>query len=282
MKPRIENKAIQGARQRMLSTDIGGGLVRVQRTQLISARVDEPRQFLVTLAQIATEQGSTPWEASFDGYLGTWVPPGLVFNAPAVPSVSVGGVFSTVLQCNLRWGAGGVSYTAAFDYPVAGGSFGITADTIDINVGFRGNASPGGIEPERVPVIGAFMVEGVAADPQPLRWAESTRAFAPGEFLWWSVKPYARKLRLMCPFAGTVGGMVWGQFYCLNGPFPAFAGLRQFMLTDTNGGSGPPGIDAVIDVPPGAEFFSLYNVPAAQGGAGVGTLVYPEWQIGYT
>lgn len=278
---RVENKAVQGARQRMNSVDIAGGLVRVEKTQLISARVDAPRQFVVTLQQISTAQGSTPWEASFDGYLGTWVPPNLVFNAPAVPSVSVGGQFSTVLQCNLRWGAGGVSFTAAFDYPVMGGSFGIVADTMDINVGFRGNALPTGIEPDRVPVIGAFMVEGVAADPTPLRWAESTDAFAPGEFLWWSVKPYARRLRLMLPFAATAGGLVYGQFYALNGPFPAFAGLRQFILKDTNGGSGPPGIDAVIDVPHGAEFFSLYNVPAAGGGNGIGSLVYPEWLIGY-
>jgi hypothetical protein len=74
---------------------------------------------------------------------------------------------------------------------------------------------------------------------------------------------------------------VYGQFYCLNGPFPAFAGLRQFILKDTNGGLGPPGIDALIDVPAGAEFLSIYDVPAAQGGNGVGSLVYPEWYIGY-
>jgi len=190
-----------------LDVEPTGGVFVVQpSTQLISARANEPRQWLVTLMQAVTSRsGVTPWLSNWDG---TAVPFPIaapnVFTAPEFP-------FDTeALQVKLRWGAGGVAFETRFDYPLVGATFGVTADLVDVNVGFRG-AAPTFADALDVPVVGAFMVPGVAADPSPLRWFDVESGPLNSGYTAvarWSVKPWARRVRVELFGAASTGNGV--------------------------------------------------------------------------
>ncbi len=264
MTAKVEHKAIQGVRQRMLTqARASGALVDLVNTQLISARLDVPRQFIITMAQATIPNGTTPWEQNWDGAAAI----GSVFTAPGIPTISLSSVtLAFQLQCIMRWAAGGVSYETRFDYPVAGGSFGVTADQLDLNVFIR----PGqqlGIEPEIVPVIGAWMVEGQAADPTPMRWAERPIIANAASTHYWSVKPYARKLHIVAPLTT----LITGQFFAVSG-IGATVGLREFRAQEPTAGAG---VDTFVDVPAGAEIVSIVNSGSAA------STIYAEWHMGF-
>ena len=178
-----EHKSIVG-KQGLMNTQGTAvpGDVLLQPTQLISARVDKPRQFIVTIQQPTKANTVTPWLDAFNGAI-PYVA-GVAFGAPR------GMQF---LRCKLRWGAGGVAFVTEFDYPSTGGAFGVTCDQMDLTVE---SAIPFVIPIAEVPVIGAWYVEGQAADPSPLRWRELSAIIGAGAALSWAVKPYTRAVRL--------------------------------------------------------------------------------------
>lgn len=203
-----EHKAIAGVIQAMDTQQDGAipGNVLLRATQLISARVsDVPRQFIVTLKQPSQPQGVTPWVQDFDGF--AYVPGVSLFTAP-------GGM--DFLRVALRWGAAGASFQTEFDYPSTGGVFGVTCDTLDIKVV---PSLPVSLLPSAVPTVGAWYVEGQAADPTPLRWRELSTVVNNGASAAWSIKPYTRRVRvgllgrpaagIRIEFKDTSGAVLW-------------------------------------------------------------------------
>lgn len=176
-----EYASIQG-KQLRLDVDASG---IVKPTQLISARVQgAPRQWVVTLAQVLAPNTESPW--FFDGE-GTTAFPG-VNTIPKFPA-------GANLMVDIRFGTGGVSYRSQFDYPVNGGIFGVTADTLTLSAFFRNAASFPYTVPADVPFVGASMVEGIAASENPITWSEDPDAIAVGLYVW-TVKPYAKRVRI--------------------------------------------------------------------------------------
>ncbi len=255
-----------GRRVQMVSQVSGAGPdVIVSRTQLISMRDSRPRQWLVTFGQAATPNGGNPWEQNFDGQPNFFVGAGL-FNAPAVPSNTAS--TGAVLQVLMRWAAGGASAETRFDYPQLGNSFSVTADSLDINVAPRSDVAQNPMAPELVPVVSAWMVPGRAADPTPLRWSEDRVSFGAGESRWWSLKPFARRLRIVAPLATSIAG----QFIAQAGAAFGTQGLRTIRGVQAAAGLG---VDIVVDIPAAAQVFSLTNTSA------VGSDVYVESYIGF-
>lgn len=163
----------------------------VKPTQLISARVPEPLQWVITLMQPVTGgSGVNPWVSTFDGGAYPPVPPA-IFTAPVLPLNTTG------MQLVLRWGAGGCSFETQADYPARGGAFGVVADTLDLNVMFRGEPLPYA-SADLIPVVGAFMVEGQSPESAPLRWLDvpGNLTTAATATRYWAVKPYARRVRV--------------------------------------------------------------------------------------
>lgn len=252
-------------RQLLLKTKprAGSSNVDIEDTQLITMRVDKPQQWIVTMRQPTTPNGAQPWANSFDG--GTF-DASSVFGAPAIPEAG-GGTLRTALQCTVRWGAGGVSFYTRFDYPMMGGVFGLVADTFDLNVFVNVPSTQDGIPPDQVPLVGAFMVPGVAQDKHPLRWLEQKATIGAGDTAWWGLKPYAKKMHVVMPLAtkATV------QFASRNGAGGGIVGLTSRTFVESPAGSG---IDEVIDVPAASELVAVTN------GGGVGSLAFVEWWMG--
>lgn len=252
-------------RQIPMVTDAQGAGVILRSTQLISARVNAPKQWLVTIAQAARPGQPTPWVASFDGapYDNT-----AIFGAPVVPQQP--GVDIGLLQCRVLWGAGGVRYAASFDYPAMGGVFGVTADTLDFNVALRNDGAQTAIAPDQIPVVGAFMVEGRPADPTPLRWLELATSIAVNAGASWSVKPFARKLRVTAP-GSQKATLAW---LIVSGVPGNTAVIENTTLVETTAGQG---IDAVVDVPAQAEIAGVTGITHTGGLPQFYTL---EWRMG--
>jgi hypothetical protein len=114
---------------------------------------------------------------------------------------------------------------------------------------------------EEVPIVGAFMVPGIASDPAPLRWSEHSVGIDAGDTAAWAVKPYARQLRIAVSGADDVN-LSWvdrngGNVYWSD-TIPASVALV--------GGS------VIVDVPPQAVAVVVGSVGA--------TSVQLEWRIG--
>lgn len=254
-----------GRAQPMITTPAAGGLVTLNDTQLISARVDQPTQWLITVLQAAKPNAPTPWVSNFDGspYTGA-----AQLGAPTVPQQA--GIPLSALQMRIRWGAGGVRYQTAFDYPVAGGAFGVTADMVDIDVTLRSGIAQQAIDPSQIPVVGAFMVPGQAADPSPLRWLEADTAIAQLAGASWSVKPYARQLRVDARGC-TKATLAW---FILSGAAPNTQQLKAINLVEKTAGEG---IAALVDVPAQAE---IVGITAITNTGGTPTSFFLEWYMG--
>jgi hypothetical protein len=252
-----EPEAIQGRRVRLTTQQNGAGQYIVQSTQLISARVKQPREWVVTLLQ-ASKGGHAvgPWEYTEGS--ATW---------PAdatVPVIPIGA--QQRMQVALRWGAGGASFTSKFDYPDAGGAFGITADTLDLNVAFKQPAtSTPYTSLDDVPMVGAWMVEGRAADPTPLRWREISKGLggAGATAAFWTVKPWSRKLHVSTG-SGTAPAGALLQF---------LDGASALLWEKSLAGASAAIVDVEIDVPAEAVGIKITNgaTPA---------IYYLEWKIG--
>lgn len=179
-----------------MSTQSVAGGVRLIETQLVSQRLaNGPRALIVTLAP--TTKGTangTPWYAPWNGTSDNPVPTDadpLPFGAPALPDPGKG------LRVRLRFGAGGAAVVTMFDYPANGACFGVTADLLDIDVVPIDEDDPK-VYPsvETIPFVGAWFVEGNAADPSPLQWAEVPQLLGEAAVLYYSVKPFARQLEI--------------------------------------------------------------------------------------
>lgn len=246
-----------------MNVDVVPGGVALRDTQLITQDFPSPEQWVITLGQ-AVKQGTarggvTPWQQNWDG---TAVALPIVapayFNAPAFPWSG------SALQVALRWGAGGTSFETRFDYPVNGCAFGLLADSVNVDVVVRGAPAPADTPTlADVPVIGAFMVPGIAADPTPLRWRDVDSGLlnsAATAIARWSVKPYARRVRV--EFQGPAANT-----FIL---FTDTAGVVLSQYVNT-----APGF-YIVDVPAQATLLEVNNNSAVNIAARV------EWYIGLT
>lgn len=251
----------QRGQRRVISTSIDGGAYKAQGlTQLIGTRESKPSQWVVTLMQPVAGNGTSPWASPFDSVV-PGVTPGADFTAPTIPKLSP-------MYVALRWGAGGVAFETQFDYPASGGVFGVAADTLDLNVGFRG-AVPSWATAAEVPIVGAIMVPGVCASTTPLRWRETGAglnllAIGAAQGTFWAVKPYARSLRVASPdiatkysvtFYDRAANTLWSEIVELG----AAIGTSQR-----------------FDVPASAVMVNLFS-----NSAGASTWA-AEWEIGLT
>lgn len=265
----LERGSNIGNQRPMATVPAAGGLVTLDNTQLVSMRVDNPRQWAVTLQQPTIPNGVQPWAQDFDGrtYNPPPGPPVSVFGAPLIPATASG--VTSKLQALLRWGAGGVSFLARFDWPMAGGVFGVTADQFDLSVFVdNGGSAQQGIAPAQVPVIGAFMVPGQPSDPTPLRWYDKPPPadIGVGAFADWSVKPYARRVRVISP-----APLVGISFLTCNGAGIVYV-IGGVARKESAAGAG---IDAVVDIAAGAEIVRVFN-----GDGAVARSINVEWWMG--
>lgn len=191
-----EFKAARGQRQKM-DTELAPfpappGTFLLKSTQLIRAQSKEhPRQWMVTMMPPTTQSGVLPYMSTFDA--GPYVPGSGDYSAPVLPDVFA------ALQVALDWGAGGIRYQTRFDYPAIGGTFGVVADMMDVNVQLKPSVGqPIAYNPEDVPVVGAFYVDGAPSDPVPMSWLESPQDLAPegGNDANYSVKPFSKYLNV--------------------------------------------------------------------------------------
>jgi hypothetical protein len=176
-----------GSRNPFPATPVPGGFAVASEVQLISARVVDPMQWVVTLQPVTRRASQVwPWDSPWDG-------------AAALPITgTVPQNISEGYKVRMTWGAGGIRGDAVFDYPMAGGSFSVCADTLDLKA-FNPNPLAGtGIYStvDDLPVFGAFMVPGQSASGVGMRLNDVAQSFAagPGDTAWWAVKPYSRYL----------------------------------------------------------------------------------------
>ncbi len=261
-RPGHDQDAVIGRVTPMLSNGAAPSIA-VQSTQLISARVRGGQWVMTLMPATTVGQGALPWFASFDG--GATAPTAATFSAPVLPNGPVGAGRIGALQCVLGWGAGGAKWETRFDYPAAGATFGLCADRVDLNVQLR-FASSLYTTPGAVPVVGAFMVPGIAANPIPLWWMEAIRDVASAGPVYFAVKPYARKLKLVAP--GASANDVWLVSW--------EDGAAGHTLSEDVVIADAAGMHAIIDVPSQATSVEIDN-----GGAAPQAL-FAQWQIGLT
>jgi len=259
-----ENEAIIGKVSPMNTTGVAPNLA-VRPTQLIAARHVEPRQWVVTLMQPTQQvRQVSPWLSTFDG-TGTTPDNSLGatrnFSAPTFPLGSSGS--ANVLQVSINWGAGGAKFETAFDYPAGGKVFGITADQLELSVQTKAvTTTTVYASADLVPVVGAFMVEGVVTDPTPLRWMEPTATIADNSGVFYAVKPYARKLHVDVRTAGAYT-IIWSN-----------ASMGQVWAQDI--ATTFDGKSFVLDIPANAEVVNITN------NTGANAVIQAEWFIGLT
>lgn len=245
---------------RSTPVQLAAGLQAADVTQLVAVTYPEPRQLVVTMRQVSRVANPvTPWVATQGSP---------AFNGPDLST-------TTVMRTRVRWGAGGVSFLAFFDYPLAGGVFGLTAESLSVDVTWWDYATASAAPPtfgsaDIVPVVGAFLVEGVVADPSPLRYAEDLLALAaspaPASAAVLNVPPYARQLALASNSTNAI---------TLEVAFQTGGGAT----IDAQRVTAPAGAGArvVLDVPSQACSVLVSNQD------GVNAInVRPSWRIGLT
>jgi hypothetical protein len=239
-----------GSRNRFPSVPAPGGFSVQQNVQLISARVVDPCMWVVTLQPVTRFASQVwPWDAPWDGAA-------LLPITGTVPqNISAG------YKVRMTWGAGGVRGDAVFDYPMAGGSFQVCADTLDLQVFDPTNAVEIFPTEADLPVFGAFMVPGVSSSGAGMRLNDVPQSFAaaPGNTARWSVKPYSRWLYVAQRDITTLGN------YEVR--FLAAGGNEVWNSGTANGaGSSNGSISGhqPIMVPPQATRVDLTNNGAAQ------------------
>lgn len=238
---------------------VPGGYAVTQNVQLISERVAEPRQWVITLSPITLQKGVgvVPWANQIDGVVAITAP-AFVAGMGNVPYPSLPAI---PFRVALNFGAGGIRNHAEFDYPVGGGTFGITADTLDLLV-FNPQGNPVVTIPDAndVPVFGAMMVPGAPMSPSSLTLTDvnGNADNGPGESVLWSVKPYARHVWVSQLHNSGSGGLFNVIFYDASG-LPLWNTLRA--------------VDTVrVPVPSGACFMTVVSIAGGQ-------LFRPMWEI---
>lgn len=253
-------KPNRGRQTAMNSIATSGGF-NVVATQLIADVEPKPQQWMITIGPpMAQSQVSLPWQSTFDGT--TNGPSSSNFQAPVLPVLG--------LQCFLQFRAGAVAYQSAFDYPYNGAVFGLTADTVQLDVVLKQGQTPI-LYPTQaaIPVIGAFMVEGRPATQSPLRWMDVPAVLAISSALtptFWPVRPFARKLTLICPSCPANDEF---EFFWVNAAGSAV--YQQFW----NSGALTY-FEQQLDIPPTAVAYSLTHSSTAQAAT-----IQPVSEISY-
>lgn len=245
---------LYGRQSEFPSTPVLGGFELTNNVQLISERIDRPQQWVITLAPITLHKavGVTPWANTLDGVVGALPVPPANGN---IPNAALGSLPFRVL---LSWGAGGVRYQTSFDYPVGGGTFGVLADTLDLNVIDPNSAKTLLADLGLSPVFAASMVPGVPSGPSTMHYLDATTSasIGIGNFAYWSVKPFARHVWLtndveanaaidyQVEFVDGGGQAAWGSFRVQDGrsipqPLPVPSAAYALKVTNlTAGGAG--------------------------------------------
>ena len=188
MDSRVQDPANLGRRLPMNTQPNGAAFVLTQ-TSLLSQRIKQPQQLMITLMSIARgPNGTTPWSDTFNNT--NTAPTALNSTAPVLPDGNRG------LQLYLRWGSGGAAMETRFNYPVQGGTFGLTADSVDLSVLAPSGAPFTYTSLNDVPQVGAWMCPGQAANPTPLRWPEGLSIIPTGQSKYFAVKPFARQVEV--------------------------------------------------------------------------------------
>lgn len=254
-----EQTAVRGFQTPVAVKPIAGGF-EMTETSLLRANWPIPRQWLVTLAPPMRGPQPLPYRATFDGVSPGVVPTGVNFGAPQMASV---GQPLETLQVKLRWGAGGVRSETRFDYPMLGGTFSITADSMDIGVASKYASAVTFGSPEEIPIIAGWYVEGAPVDNTPMGWSELPCGINAGSDAYFSVKPYAKELLLSIQTATQVR-LEW-----LNANTALLALVRVFPTVIAS-----PSDQPVIQVPRQAALLRVVNDSGANG------TFYLEWGIG--
>lgn len=261
-----QDPANLGRRVLMANTSVVGGY-KLLLTSLITRRLDKPAELLVTLmTPTRGPSGTSPWFQTFNG---TATPPDSGnFSAPQLPDVGRG------LRVKMRWGAGGAAMETEFDYPAMGATFGLTCDTVDIDVYAPDLADPFVYASlDLVPFVGAWMCPGRAADPTSLRWLETTRLYPPSTPIWYAVKPFSRRVSIRAVGLALADAGLNANFLDTAGGLLATVNIP---VREDYQGATFGSIDAVIDIPSQATIMNLLN---DDSGAEVQGTV--EWQIGF-
>jgi hypothetical protein len=257
-----------GKAQVMTTTPTVGG-VTLAKTQLISQRLAKgPRQLLITLVpMLKGASGTSPWFAPWNGNPADDPTPG-EWGAPELPDPGYG------LRVELRWGAGGASARTQFDYPAAGLVFGVTADMLDLVVVPVDDDEPKVYASlDLVPAVGAWMVEGQAADPSPLQWAEAPLSLDAAGQVNYSVKPFARNLEVVFNGGDYDAPALTVTWFDTNDA----AVKREFIAQDLRypgQSSGFGAARALLKVPSAATYVQIKNNNTADG------LLLATWEIG--
>ncbi len=217
--------------------------------QLISERVGHPSQWVITVTPmtLAGSRGVIPWRSPVDAQVNQLPVGAFVGTVPAAAQQSL------PYQLDVSWGAGGAINRARMDYPLAGGTFGLLADMLDVNVISGSSALV--LSPENVPVFGAFMVPGQSSSESTMRFldAPSSVAQAVGDFAFWAVKPFARSVYITqlepsnaavaysVEFLDGAGSVAWATFRAVDGtsvpqPLPVPSSSVYMRITNLTAG----------------------------------------------
>lgn len=245
-----------GNRATFPAVPVAGGVQVQGNVQLLSVRPAIASPWTVTLepATKTGNPGTVPWFASFDG---TTAPPahsgpGTNFSAPVNAPNGY--------KCILEWGSGGVRQRAVFDYPMAGGSFTVFCDTLDLQVSGADPTQTYAV-PTDLPTFGAHMVPGAGGGGRAgMRLNDVIQlTVAPaGTTRFWSVKPHARWLWVSQLTQANAAGLYQVDF----DNFAAGVGLAPTTNLGQDAGS-TNSISTPIPVPPQATYVALTNRSAA-------------------
>ncbi len=245
-----------GARLGFTIVPTVGGVMLQNNAQLITAQIPRSMPWVITVEPCTRKasQGTTPWFTPFDGVVNGGILGG---NDPQNSAAGY--------KMSLAWGAGGIRQNAVFDYPMAGGSFSLVADTVDMFViNPFGSSPPVYPTDEDSPVFGAFMVPGELATDCGMMLSDvpqSTSA-AIGDVARWSVKPHARWLYI----SQRVAANATAKYKVA---FRSAAGTDDLWVTflGQDAGNGLANAPCPIPVPPQATHVTLTNIDG--GGAGM-------------
>lgn len=237
---------LYGSSRPFPSVAVAGGFAVTNNVQLISERVQFPRQWVITCAPMTrnANPNAYPWYAPDDGT--AVAPPGGNVPYQALPAVPY--------RIRLGWGAGGVRAQSEFDYPVAGGTFALLADTLDLNVVDPVQGSVVLASLDDVPWFAAFMVPGAPAARGTMRYTDVVSAdLSPGDVCLYSCKPFAREV-----WISNLNAAAAAQRYRVR--FIDGAGVALWQTFRALDGDGVP---QPIPVPSGCVLMELQNLAAS-------------------
>jgi len=239
-------------------------------TQLLTVTYQEPQQLSCTVLQsTSTENPAAPWNAANVDNANVYGPVPGSFNAPDSP-VSIG---VWALRCRLRWGIGGASTVAIFDYPVMGATFSFLAQSMNLDaLWYDGTtntfASPTFANINAVPFVGAFVGPATpGGEETPIRYRERSATILSPQEVYYAVKSHARRCRVTCLTEGAVNLKI--DFITKQG---------VLLQRDVQIGTATALIDRVYEVPMQAAVVRVTNNSALA----LTVIAVVEWQMGFS